>query len=194
MAESLAGCAIRTRYASGMGLLECSCGETFIATGEQISDAIAAERFLKCKACSTPKAVRHPPTVKPVPVYKSAAHVKVDGGIVGEPCYDTVLRAYARCRSKGRCSTDQSVCVNDLIVATWEINSDRYGLMGYENQHPDSKRVYVEIVKMCQGNPRCGTLLTKTAKLRYAPTAAGLARIKTLLEKTLTEMNHAATN
>jgi len=47
----------------------------------------------------------------------------------------------------------------DLTVATWRRNPNRFGCRGYESEHPDHKRVMMEIMGNKKDNPvRVGTI------------------------------------
>lgn len=64
----------------------------------------------------------------------------------------------------------------DLTVAAWKRNRNRFGLRGYEDSHPDHKRVMTEIMgKTKPDNPIRRGLVEKAAVNRYRITPLGLA-------------------
>lgn len=190
MPEMLDGCVVIHRYEDGCSL-RCTCGTNFYVA---YADMTGYEKLWRCADCAAAPGIESvvvmgklvpqdiPAKMPSLPSYKAPAHIGHNGNHKGEPCYDTVLRAYAACRKEFE--TKDGVNVSHLIVATWEIDSIRYGLNFYSNQYPDSKRVYVEIVKMCKGIKPNTAFLIKTVPLRYKLTEAGEWRIKMLLAKT----------
>ena len=62
-----------------------------------------------------------------------------------------------------------------LTVAAWRRDSQRFGLRGYQGDHPDHKRVMMEIMGAKPHNPIQTKLMEKTRPNHYKITAAGRA-------------------
>ncbi len=67
----------------------------------------------------------------------------------------------------------------ELSVEAWRLNKNRWGLRGFEQAHPDHKRVMMEI--MGGGSLVKEGLLVRTRENHYGITAAGLAKVDTLV-------------
>jgi hypothetical protein len=68
----------------------------------------------------------------------------------------------------------------DLTVASWKRNPNRFGCRGYESEHPDHKRVMMEIMGNKKDNPvRVGTI-EKTRPNCYRLTNLGRSQVDRL--------------
>ena len=67
----------------------------------------------------------------------------------------------------------------ELSVEAWRLNKNRWGLRGFEQVHPDHKRVMMEI--MGGGGLVKEGLLIRTRENHYSITSAGLARVDSLV-------------
>jgi hypothetical protein len=68
----------------------------------------------------------------------------------------------------------------DLTIATWKRNPNRFGARGYEAEHPDHKRVMMEIMGNKKDNPvRVGTI-EKTRPNCYRLTNLGRSQVEKL--------------
>lgn len=69
----------------------------------------------------------------------------------------------------------------DLTVAAWKHDANRFGLRGYEDQHPDHKRVMTEIMGQTKkDNPLRRGWIEKIGTNRYRITPLGLAEAERL--------------
>src|SRR5437870_2669384 len=66
----------------------------------------------------------------------------------------------------------------ELTKEAWRLNKNRWGLRGFEEEHPDHKRVMMEV--MGGGSIVKEGLLIRTRENHYKITAAGLARVDSL--------------
>ena len=79
-----------------------------------------------------------------------------------------------------------SFTAEDLLLAAWKRDPLAWGLRGYEDKHPDSERIYVELDRASVGgrNVRGGLvgigLLEKIRQRTYRLTPAGLAEASTV--------------
>jgi hypothetical protein len=69
----------------------------------------------------------------------------------------------------------------DLTIATWQMDNNRFGCRGYESEHPDHKRVMMEIMgKSKADNPVQRGWIKRTRPNFYAITPLGLAQADSL--------------
>jgi len=68
----------------------------------------------------------------------------------------------------------------ELTVAAWKRDPARFGLRGYEQRHPDHKRVMTEIMGRKPGNPVQLMYLEKIRPNTYRLTALGKAEVARL--------------
>lgn len=69
-----------------------------------------------------------------------------------------------------------------LSVAAWKRDRSRFGMRGFEDQHPDHKRVMKEIMGNAPNNPVNRGLLHKTRPNYYELTALGRSEVAHLVE------------
>ncbi len=67
----------------------------------------------------------------------------------------------------------------ELTMEAWRLNKNRWGLRGFEENHPDHKRVMMEI--MGGGGLVKEGLLVRTRENHYRVTSAGLAKALTIV-------------
>ena len=70
----------------------------------------------------------------------------------------------------------------DLSIASWKVNRNRFGMRGHEDDHPDHKRVMMEISK--NKAPITQGWLQKVRQNRYEITPIGLAQAGQLRKNT----------
>jgi len=68
----------------------------------------------------------------------------------------------------------------ELSVAAWKRDEARFGMRGFEKDHPDHKRVMKEIMGKAPANPVQRGLLERTRKNHYRLTALGRAEASRL--------------
>lgn len=69
----------------------------------------------------------------------------------------------------------------DLTVSAWKRNKNKFGSRGYESEHPDHKRVMMEIMsKNKRDNPLRQGWIEKTRANHYRMTSLGLAEAEKL--------------
>lgn len=69
-----------------------------------------------------------------------------------------------------------------LSVAAWKRDASRFGMRGFEDQHPDHKRVMKEIMGTAPTNPINKGLLHKTRANYYELTSLGRSEVAQLVE------------
>jgi hypothetical protein len=69
-----------------------------------------------------------------------------------------------------------------LSVATWQLDPIRFGMRGFENQHPDHKRVMMVIMGQAPTNPIQKGFLEKPRANHYRLTALGRVEATRLAE------------
>jgi hypothetical protein len=76
---------------------------------------------------------------------------------------------------------------SDLVVEAWKADNVRFGLKGYNEWYPDSKRVLCEIMGKKPTNPLVLGWMEKVRPRVYCLTAAGLREAERLThtEKTI---------
>jgi hypothetical protein len=109
----------------------CPCGAAFPTTAAEIVRADRARLSLKCPGC-------RPPAAPPPP---------------GAPPYRMTARDYVVLAAHDLMATGQREFTEwDLAVATWALNRKLFGMRGYEQSYPDTKRVGMELVKTRTGS------------------------------------------
>jgi len=98
----------------------------------------------------------------------SAKFVSGQGGRVSSS--DLVLLAGASLAESGRTEFTEW----DLTVAAWKLDRVRFGLRGYEKDHPDHKRVSMEIMGQKISSPIARGYMKRVRTNTYAMTVAGL--------------------
>jgi hypothetical protein len=69
----------------------------------------------------------------------------------------------------------------DLTISAWQRDKNRFGLRGYEDQHPDHKRVMTEIMGQTKkDNPLRRGWFEKTGTNRYSITPLGISEAERL--------------
>ena len=82
----------------------------------------------------------------------------------------------------------------DLSVAAWKRDKNRFGLRGYEDSHPDHKRVMTEIMGQSKkDNAVRRGWIEKSGTNRYKITSFGMAEAQRILHRTDSEEGRAKT-
>ena len=72
----------------------------------------------------------------------------------------------------------------DLTIAAWNCDKNRFGMRGYENEHPDHKRVMMEIMgKTKRDNPIRRKFMERTRRNHYRLTDLGRSEAAILRDR-----------
>lgn len=77
-------------------------------------------------------------------------------------------------------SLGQTFSTAELAVAVWRRNPQRFGLVGFKDQHPDVKVVSIELVKSRPRSFHGRGLVERVGPNRYRLTEAGRVRVERL--------------
>ena len=86
-------------------------------------------------------------------------------------------------RMCGGYGCEASLPESDLIVQAWRDWPERFGLRGFADAYPDSKRVTCELCSGKRNGAKCKGLVRRIGPRMYRLTAAGLALGEKLLRQ-----------